>query len=196
MLTGARKNEALKARWDDIDLEGRVWRIPLSKSGKVRHITLSDEAVRCLQRVGDLNRQLLGDTFEQTTFVFPNPKTLKPYCTIFAAWNSARRRAGLGDVRIHDLRHTYASTLVNNGVPLYDVQKLLGHAHIRTTERYSHLRQERLRDSASYAGRTFAHILDIADPICIPGGAAALRAPAAEFTIPALSGSGQSDGHG
>lgn len=91
-------------------------------------------------------------------------------------------------MRIHDLRHTYASTLVNNGVPLYDVQKLLGHAHIRTTERYAHLKQERLRDSASHAGRTFAHILDGADPIIIPGGLGALRGPAAEFTSLGLTG--------
>jgi len=162
LLTGARKNEALKAHWDDIDLDAQVWRIPLSKSGRVRHITLSDEATACLLRVRSLNQHLLGGLCGDAGPVFPNPRTLKPYCSIFAAWNSARRRAGLADVRIHDLRHTYASTLVNHGVPLYDVQKLLGHAHIRTTERYSHLHQERLRDSASYAGRTFAHILDTA----------------------------------
>ena len=80
--------------------------------------------------------------------------------------------AGLPEVRIHDLRHTFASTLVNNGVSLYEVQKLLGHAHIRTTERYAHLRQERLQESAGFAGKTFAHILNTTDPIVVPGGMA------------------------
>jgi site-specific recombinase XerD len=87
----------------------------------------------------------------------------------------AKEEAGVENFRIHDLRHTFASTLVNNGVSLYEVQKLLGHAHIRTTERYAHLKQERLQESASFAGRTFEHILNTADPIIVPGGAQALR---------------------
>ena len=78
---------------------------------------------------------------------------------MFYAWNTARIRAGLPDVRIHDLRHTFASTLVNQGVPLYEVQKLLGHAQIRTTERYAHLSQSKLQASAGFAGKVFEHIL-------------------------------------
>lgn len=62
-------------------------------------------------------------------------------------------------MRIHDLRHTFASTLVNHGVSLYEVQKLLGHANIKTTERYAHLQQEKLLESAGYAGQVFEHIL-------------------------------------
>lgn len=170
LVTGSRKNEALRAQWGDIDFEFRVWSVPLSKSGKVRHITLSDTAVRFLHMVREFNRQMLGEAFEGCQFVFPNPKTLRPFVSIFYSWDSSRKRAGLADVRIHDLRHTFASTLVNNGVSLYEVQKLLGHAHIRTTERYSHLRQERLQESAAFAGRTFEHILKTPDPIVIPGG--------------------------
>lgn len=175
LVTGARKQEALRARWDDIDLNANVWRIPLSKSGKVRHIILSETAVEFLLMVKSHTVKLLGQKFDVCPFVFPNPKTLKPFCTVFYAWNTARNRAGLPDVRIHDLRHTFASTLVNNGVSLYEVQKLLGHAHIRTTERYAHLRQERLQESASFAGKTFAHILDTPNPIIVPGGIAMLN---------------------
>ena len=170
LVTGARKQEALRACWDDIDLNANVWRIPLSKSGKVRHITLSETAVNFLMMVKSHNAKLLDHGTVACPYVFPNPKTLKPYTSIFYAWNTARRLAGLPEVRIHDLRHTFASTLVNNGVSLYEVQKLLGHAHIRTTERYAHLRQERLQESASFAGKTFAHILNTPDPIIVQGG--------------------------
>jgi site-specific recombinase XerD len=96
---------------------------------------------------------------EACPFVFPNPKTLKPFSSVFYAWNTARVKAGLSDVRIHDLRHTFASTLVNQGVSLYEVQKLLGHAQIRTTERYAHLNQSKLQASAEFAGKVFEHIL-------------------------------------
>ena len=175
LVTGARKQEALKARWEDIDLTANVWRIPLSKSGKVRHITLSETAVNFLTLVQGHNAKLLGQAFMSCPYVFPNPKTLKPFCTIFYSWDTARKKAGLPEVRIHDLRHTFASTLVNNGVSLYEVQKLLGHAHIRTTERYAHLKQERLQESAGFAGKTFAHILNTPDPIIVPGGMALLK---------------------
>lgn len=160
LLTGARRSEALNARWEDVDPIGRVWRIPLSKSGRVRHITLSDQALVCFGQVRALNQQLLGGAADVNPYIFPNPRTFKPYRTIFVAWDTARRKAGLTNFRIHDLRHTYASTLVNNGVPLYEVQKLLGHVHIRTTERYAHLKPQRLLESASFAGLTFAHIID------------------------------------
>ena len=175
LLTGARKQEALKARWEDIDLTANVWRIPLFKSGKVRHITLSDTAVIFLTLVQGHNVTLLGQAYLTSPYVFPNPKTLKPFCTIFYSWDTARKKAGLAEVRIHDLRHTFASTLVNNGVSLYEVQKLLGHAHIRTTERYAHLKQERLQESAGFAGKTFAHILNTPEPIVVPGGMALLK---------------------
>lgn len=175
LVTGARKQEALKAKWEDIDLTANVWRIPLSKSGKVRHITLSETAVNFLTLVQGHNAKLLGQSYNPCPYVFPNPKTLKPFCTIFYSWDTARKKAGLPEVRIHDLRHTFASTLVNNGVSLYEVQKLLGHAHIRTTERYAHLKQERLQESAGFAGKTFAHILNTPDPIIVPGGMAMLK---------------------
>jgi len=159
LVTGARKNEALKARWQDIDLNANVWRIPLSKSGKVRHVPLSTTALQFLSLIKIHNAALLGHEAVTCPFVFPNPNTLKPFSSVFYAWDTARKKAGLADVRIHDLRHTFASTLVNKGVPLYEVQKLLGHSQIRTTERYAHLQQKRLQESAGFAGRAFEHIL-------------------------------------
>lgn len=74
-------------------------------------------------------------------YVVPNPKTRQPYDNLYRAWNRARTRAGLHDVRMHDLRHSFASFLVNAGQSLYTVAKILGHAQLRTTQRYSHLDQ-------------------------------------------------------
>ena len=88
-----------------------------------------------------------------------NPKTGKPFVSIFNAWNTVRKKAGIENLRIHDLRHSFASALVNNGVPIYDVQKLLGHQSISTTERYSHLAPERLRSSASAASQFYLKII-------------------------------------
>jgi site-specific recombinase XerD len=63
-----------------------------------------------------------------------------------------RVRAGLPDLRLHDLRHSFASFLVNKGVSLYVVQGLLGHSHSRYTQRYAHLASETLLDAAESLG--------------------------------------------
>lgn len=160
LLTGARKSEVLKARWEQFDLERRQWRVPRAKSGYHRFIVISDQALKVLQ-----NRQALGI---KSPWVFPNPATGKPYVEIFNAWNTARRAAGLADVRIHDLRHSFASALVNGGVPLYEVQKLLGHASIRTTERYAHLAPGRLAASLSVSDADFGGIVDFAQQYLLP----------------------------
>lgn len=143
MLTGARKQEALKAAWADLDFETGFWVIPETKSGKPRPVPLSDHLL------------ILLDTLPSrgaSPWLFPNPKTGKPYVHIYNAWNTARKKAGLADVRMHDLRHSFASFLVNSGRSLYEVQKLLGHAHISTTERYAHLADATLASAANAAG--------------------------------------------
>ena len=142
ILTGARKREVLDAKWEDFDLERRQWRIPITKSGKPRHVPMSDGVLRLLAQVP---RQ------EGCPYVFPNPKTGKPFLSVFKSWDTARNRAGLRDVRIHDLRHSFASFLVNAGRSLYEVQRILGHTQIKTTQRYAHLSQDTLIDAANVA---------------------------------------------
>lgn len=142
ILTGARKHEVLEARWDDLDLERRAWRIPTCKAGKARYVPLSEGAMRLLQTV---------PRFDGCPFVFPNPETLKPYSPMPGAWRTARKRAGLPEVRMHDLRHSFASFLVNSGRSLYEVQQILGHSSIRMTQRYAHLSQETLLIAANAA---------------------------------------------
>ena len=142
LLTGARKREVLDAQWADFDLDRRIWRIPTTKAGKARHVPLSDGVLHLLSTV---------PRREGCSWVFANPDKLRPYKSIYSAWHRARIRAGLGDVRMHDLRHSFASLLINSGRTLYEVQHILGHAQSKTTQRYAHLSQDTLLAAANTA---------------------------------------------
>lgn len=135
LLTGARVSELINARWSDVDLEKRLWRIPLSKTGKVRFVPLSQAAIDML---GQLPR------FSDCDYLIPNPKTKLPFVHFYPAWDYARKQAGLADVRIHDLRHASASFMINAGIDLYTVGKILGHNSTKTTARYAHLANDTL----------------------------------------------------
>ncbi|MFW5726491.1 MAG: tyrosine-type recombinase/integrase [bacterium] len=138
ILTGARKREVLDARWEDIDFERKTLMFPVTKSGKPRTVPLSPNALEILKGLPKVNE-----------FIFPSPKTGKPFVSIFNSWNQARKRAGLEDVRIHDLRHSFASFLVNGGRSIYEVGKLLGHTQIKTTMRYAHLSDQTLMEAVN-----------------------------------------------
>lgn len=138
ILTGARSSEARLARWRDIDLQKMIWTVPLSKSGRSRRIVLSSAALQVLAQIKARTQQL-DLPVQQESYLFINPRFNKPYTSFHLAWDRARKRLGMKDVRIHDLRHTYASLLINRGASIYEVQKLLGHYHISMTERYAHL---------------------------------------------------------
>jgi len=140
ILTGARKQEVLKAKWEDFNLDQKLWRIPTSKSGKARHVPISDGVQYLLEGV---------PRHVDCGYVFANPKTLLPYVSVFSSWNTARTSVGLSDVRMHDLRHSFASFLVNSGRSIYEVQRILGHTQIKTTQRYAHLSQDSLLAAAN-----------------------------------------------
>lgn len=142
LMTGARKREVLNARWEDFDLERRLWRVPISKNGKARHVPLSSGVLTLLSGLPETGHG---------RHLFPNPATGKPYVSIFCAWNTARKNAGLPKVRMHDLRHSFASFLINGGRSLYEVQRILGHTQSKTTQRYAHLRHDTLLDAADAA---------------------------------------------
>lgn len=135
LLTGARVSELLHAKWENINLEKRQWLIPTSKTGKPRHVPLSTAAIGILERV---------PRFEGCGYVLPNPDTLKPYVTLKHAWQTAREAARLPDLRIHDLRHSAASFMINAGIDLFAVGRVLGHADHKSTMRYSHLANDTL----------------------------------------------------
>lgn len=110
LFTGARRREALDARWQYVDLENGLWTIPITKSGKPRHVPLSAQAVAVLIEAKAEASRIMRTP---SPWVFPNPTTGKTYTTIFQPWDICRRSVGLADVRIHDLRHSFASALVN-----------------------------------------------------------------------------------
>lgn len=115
----------------------------MTKLGRPRHVPMSDGVIELLNSIPRLG----------CPWVFPNPKTLKPFVSVYWSWDSARKRANLSDVRIHDLRHSFASLLINSGRTLYEVQHILGHTQVKTTQRYAHLSQETLLDAANSATR-------------------------------------------
>lgn len=144
LLTGARKSEVLHAKWEDVDLVQRLLRVPLSKSGKYRFIPLSEHAVALI-------RGIARDP--DSAYLFITPKTGRAPNSLFRCWQTIRENAGLADLRIHDLRHSFASFLINNGRSLYEVQRILGHADTKTTMRYAHLSQSSLLDAANVVGQ-------------------------------------------
>ena len=139
LYTGARKSELLKAKWSDFDLAKRTWTLNMTKNGRGRHVPLSQAAM-------DIISQL--PRYPDCPWLLANPKTMLPFTDIKRSFMQARRLAGLNDVHIHDLRHSYASALAGSGVDLYTVGKLLGHVNVASTARYAHLANDTLMAAA------------------------------------------------
>jgi len=138
ILSGCRLNEIMTLQWAHVDLAERVLRLPDSKSGaKVVHLGQpAVELLRDAQRI-DCNPWVIAGTLPGKRL-----SDLQPF------WQRVRARAGVKDVRIHDLRHTFASTAVASGQGLPMIGKLLGHTQVQTTARYAHLAAEPVKAAA------------------------------------------------
>lgn len=138
--TGLRRMELFRLQWDDTNLGQRFLRVREAKSGEGRNVPLSDVALSTLQRIP---RRI------DNPFVFPgdNPGTHRT--DVPKSWEEFLKQAGVLDFHWHDLRHSFASRLVMAGVDLYTVSKLLGHADIKMTQRYSHLSPGHLADAVN-----------------------------------------------
>ena len=139
MLTGCRKSEILTLRWKDVDLAANELRLADSKTGP-RPVPLSPTAARVL---ADLPR-VAGNPW-----VIPGYRAGTHITNLDKPWNIIRTRAGLKEVRIHDLRHSFASRALALGESLPMIGKLLGHRQIQTTARYAHLARDSVKASAA-----------------------------------------------
>jgi integrase len=161
LLTGARKSEVLGARWEQFDLENAVWTKPSAhtKQKKDHRVPLSAPALALLIEINQevncsANKTMNRGVIERSTcpeYVFPG-KNGRPLTEIKRMWSSICQRAGLSDIRIHDLRHTYASILASSGLSLPIIGALLGHTQAATTQRYAHLIDDALRQATERVG--------------------------------------------
>lgn len=130
--TGMRKGELFNLKWSDIDLNLKLLTVEgrTAKSSNTRHIPLNREASQILKKMYRQNND---------GYVFKNSKTGEKFTDVKKAWSKLKQDARLNNFRFHDLRHSFASKLVAEGVDLYTVKELLGHSTIQMTERYAHL---------------------------------------------------------
>ena len=142
ILTGCRRNEILSLKWDYINFENNCINLPDSKTGK-KTIYLTAPAIEILSNI---------ETKEGNPYVITGHKIGDHLVNIQKPWARIRKKAGLDDVRIHDLRHTFASHAISAGSSLAMIGALLGHKQAQTTERYAHLADDPLRKEAETIG--------------------------------------------
>ena len=141
LLTGCRRGEIVRLRWSEIRDDTLM--LADSKTGP-RKVPLNSQARRILER------QPRGGS----PFVFPSPRDLsRSRHPDIELWYRVRKEAGIEDVRLHDLRHTYASHAVMNGVPVPVVSRMLGHSNVRMTLRYAHLGDREIEAAAERVGQ-------------------------------------------
>ena len=144
ILTGARLREILHAKWDYVDFERHMIRLPTSKTGK-KTVYLSAAAEAVIASV----RRIEGHPF-----VFPGHEHGKPRADLNKPWRAVREAAGLDGARIHDLRHSFASFGAGKSLGLPIIGKLLGHTQGATTARYAHLDADPMHRAAESIGAT------------------------------------------
>ena len=166
MLTGCRRNEILTLRWDDLHADAGEIRLRDSKTGP-RTVPLSPAARAVFAGIP----RLAGNPF-----VFPGRKPGAHLSGVFAPWRRARERAGLEDLRLHDLRHSFASRALALGESLPAIARLLGHARVQTAARYAHLGRDAVREAAARIAAGIGEDILLAAPPPGPSGAQA-RAP-------------------
>ena len=150
MLTGARVGEVRQARFEDFNLEHLAWAKPATttKQRRVHRVPISDEAAVIV-------RQCRQAVFTGCPWLFPGDTPGQPVQEVRRFWRRIQKEAGIEDVRIHDLRHTFASLLVSGGASLEMIGKLLGHSQMQTTQRYAHLVDSPLRAGVDAVASAF-----------------------------------------
>ena len=148
ILTGCRVGEVLNLRWSEVDFDRGMLHLPDSKSGK-KTVLIGRPALEVIQTLP-----------RDGEFVISGTDPEKRRVDLKRPWEAIKRRAGLHDVRLHDLRHSFASVGAGAGLGLHIVGKLLGHSQSRTTARYAHLADDPLKRAAEIVSNQIADVLN------------------------------------
>jgi integrase len=147
IFTGCRKGEILKLKWSEVDYQRGMLHLPDSKTGR-KVVLLGHAAIKVLEslpRIGE--------------YVIVGADPDKPRVDLKRPWDAIREKAGLEGVRLHDLRHSFASVGAGAGLGLPIIGKLLGHSQSRTTERYAHLADDPLRRASEMISHEISQAL-------------------------------------
>lgn len=179
LLTGRRKSEILNLTWEELDLDRRRMTLHDSKVGAMDY-ELSPEVVTLLKGVRDARARELQMTGLPTSergrsisagdvsgHVIRGRKPGSHLVGLQRIWDRVRKEAGIADVRLHDLRHSYASIAIDAGVGLAEVKELLGHTTVQTTQRYAHLFIERKREAAAAVEKGIMRIVSGGRPASV-----------------------------
>ena len=158
LLTGARRGEILGLQWQSVDLGRKCLRLPDSKTG-AKVIFLNEAALDIFRSLPRLKNNL---------HVIPGTLVGGPFVGIDKIWDRIRTSAGLRDVRLHDLRHSFASVAVGGGLSLPIIGALLGHKHAATTARYAHLAAAQLRAANDAVGAKITAVMQSNLPQAVP----------------------------
>lgn len=149
ILTGCRKGEITTLQWRFVDEERGLLRLPESKTG-AKVVPIGGPALEILKAL---------PRFPGEPFVFPSPRQGRHLVGLQKVWERVRDAAKLENVRLHDLRHSFASVAVTGGHSLYMVSKILGHRDTRTTEIYAHLAADPMKDVANQTASLIADMM-------------------------------------
>ena len=137
--TGLRKDEIISLKWPMIDWQHAVFNLPDTKTGQ-RSVPVSSQVMTLL-------REIQEHTGQPRTGYVIRSRTGRRLTSLNKTWERIRAMAGIPDVRLHDLRHSFASDALMGGVPLAIIGKILGHRQPSTTQRYAHLSDRVVRDA-------------------------------------------------
>jgi len=146
LFTGLRKNEAFHLQWKHVDREGGTVFLDKTKSGKTRTVILNVLAREVIE-------EMWAAREPGHEYVFPGKRKGEPVANPQKPFEEACKLGKIRELRIHDLRHSFASLAINSGASLYDVQKLLGHSSSIMTQRYAHLADESVRKATEQVAR-------------------------------------------
>lgn len=154
--TGLRKDEVLSLKWPMVDWQHAVFNLPDTKTGQ-RSVPVSSQVMALL-------RDIQAHTGNPRTGYVVRSRTGRRLTSLNKTWERVRVLAGIPDVRLHDLRHSFASDALMGGVPLAVIGKILGHRQPTTTQRYAHLSDRVVREAVEHTSNRIADASPTASP--------------------------------